>query len=259
MYSINRLFFFSLGSVCFLLVPFFWLSLLFDFGALENFVVKLSGAELVGYPIPELLGAQKGESIIDQVFRIKIALTVLILAYSLLFIGLSFMEGMGRRIRFCARGVAIPLFLLTLGFWINFITDDHIISKSEKRELFEYTIVCLVVSVLLWVYSFHSRKKGKRSRLNNFEKLVKQILRSVKVLRPPSHIPPRVLPLKGNLTATATAEESSDELPPPADPGVSTPGDMGRIEPVEGCLRRARGRSGYRSGIASAVARGRSG
>jgi hypothetical protein len=158
-YSINRLFFLSLGSVCFLLVPFFWLSLSFDFSALENFVVDLSTAEFVGYPIPELLGSEKGETVVDQVLRIKIFFTVLVVAYSLLFVGLSYLEGARRRIRFCARGIAIPLLLLILGFWLKFISDDHIISKIEKSELFKYTIGCLVVSVMLYAYSFHSRKK----------------------------------------------------------------------------------------------------
>jgi hypothetical protein len=145
--------------VCFLLVPFFWLSLSFDFSALENFVVDLSTAEFVGYPIPELLGSEKGETVVDQVLRIKIFFTVLVVAYSLLFVGLSYLEGARRRIRFCARGIAIPLLLLILGFWLKFISDDHIISKIEKSELFKYTIGCLVVSVMLYAYSFHSRKK----------------------------------------------------------------------------------------------------
>ena len=261
MYSINRLFFFSLGSVCFLLVPIFWLSLLFDFGALENFVVKLSTAEFVGYPIPELLGSPKDETVVDQVLRIKIFLTVLVVAYSMLFIGLSFLEGGGRRIRFCARGIAIPLFLLTLVFWIKFIKDDHIISKIEKSELFEYTIVCLAVSVLLCVYSFHSRKKVKRSRLPNSEETDEAKFsvprKSTSSSEPqgqveasavdgfvqedsgedlPSSEPPAAESSsseEGNLTATAIAEESSDELPPPADPAVSTPGDTGvESEPV---------------------------
>ena len=255
MYSINRLFFFSLGSVCFLLVPIFWLSLLFDFGALENFVVKLSTAEFVGYPIPELLGSPKEETVVDKVLRIKIFLTVLVVAYSLLFIGLSFLESSGRRIRFCARGVAIPLFLLTLGFWINFITDDHIISKSEKRELFEYTIVCLVVSVLLWVYSFHSRKKAKRSTLNRSDKLGEAnfpvFRESSSATEPRDQVEasavdgvaqeesgkglPSSEPLaaesssseEGNQTASAIAEPSSGELPPPAAPAVSASRDIG--------------------------------
>ena len=170
MYSINRLFFFSLGSVCFLLVPVFWLSLALDFSALENFVVKLSTTEFVGYPIPELLGSTKGENVVDQVLRIKVFFTVLIVAYSLLFIGLSYLEGATRRIRFCARGISIPLFCLILGFWLKFIHDDHIISKLEKKELFQYTIIFLVISVLFFAYSFHSKKKVKPTRFSKSKK-----------------------------------------------------------------------------------------
>ncbi len=170
MYSINRLFFFSLGSVCFLLVPVFWLSLALDFSALENFVVKLSTTEFVGYPIPELLGSTKGETVVDQVLRIKVFFTVLIVVYSLLFIGLSYFEGATRRIRFCARGISIPLFFLILGFWLKFIHDDHIISKLEKKELFQYTIIFLIISVLFFAYSFHSKKKVKPTTLSKSKK-----------------------------------------------------------------------------------------
>jgi len=160
-YSINRLFFLSLGSVCFLIVPFFWLALALDFSALENFVVKLSTTEFVGYPIPELLGAQKDASVIDQVLRIKIFFTVLVVAYSLFFVALSRVEGSRKRNNYCARGLAIPLFILILGFWFKFIGDDHIISKEEKTELFQYTTGCFIISVMMLTYSFRSVKKVK--------------------------------------------------------------------------------------------------
>ena len=206
MYSINRLFFFSLGSVCFLLVPFFWLALAFDFSALENFVVKLSTAEFVGYPIPELLGAAKGETVVDQVLRIKIFFTVLVVVYSLLCVGLSYLEGARRRIRFCARGISIPMFLLILGFWLKFINDDHIISKAEKGELFKYTIVCLVVSVLFFAYSFHSKKKVKPVRLPKSKE-------------------------NGDAKSSATQKTSSSALPQGKD-GVSADDGVAKTNPA---------------------------
>ena len=206
MYSINRLFFFSLGSVCFLLVPFFWLALAFDFSALENFVVKLSTAEFVGYPIPELLGAAKGETVVDQVLRIKIFFTVLVVVYSLLCVGLSYLEGARRRIRFCARGISIPMFLLILGFWLKFINDDHIISKAEKGELFKYTIVCLIVSVLFFAYSFHSKKKVKPVRLPKSKE-------------------------NGDAKSSATQKTSSSALPQGKD-GVSADDGVAKTNPA---------------------------
>jgi len=128
---------------------------------LENFVVKLSTTEFVGYPIPELLGAQKDASVIDQVLRIKIFFTVLVVAYSLFFVALSCVEGSRKRNNYCARGLAIPLFILILGFWFKFIGDDHIISKEEKTELFQYTTGCFIISVMMLTYSFRSVKKVK--------------------------------------------------------------------------------------------------
>ncbi|MBT3635340.1 MAG: hypothetical protein HN531_00240, partial [Opitutae bacterium] len=237
------------------MVPFFWLSLAFDFSALENFVVKLSTTEFVGYPIPELLGAEKGETVVDQVLRIKIFFTVLVVVYSLLFVGLSYLEGARRRIRFCARGIAIPLFLLTLVFWLKFINDDHIISKIEKSELFQYTIVCLVVSVPLFVYSFHSRKKVKPARLpeskengdaksSTTQKTSSSALPQGKdevsaddgvakgntAEEVPSQEPSAVESSStdgDDVTSSSVAEEQPDELADPADTEASSPDAMG--------------------------------
>jgi len=164
-HSINRFFFLSLGSVCFLIVPFFWLALAFDFSALENFVIALSHAEFVGYPIPELLGSAKQDTVVDKVSRIEIFFTIVVVIYSLFFIGLSYLEGARKRNRYCARGLAIPLFLLILGFWLKFNGDDHIISKEEKTELFQYTTGCFVISVMMFTYSFRSEKKVKPNLL----------------------------------------------------------------------------------------------
>ena len=123
--------------------------------------MKLSTTELVGYPIPELLGAQKGATVIDQVLRIKIFFTILVVAYSLFFVALSCVEGSRKRNNYCARGLAVPLLILILGFWFKFIGDDHIISKEEKTELFKYTTGCFIISVMMLTYSFRSVKKVK--------------------------------------------------------------------------------------------------
>ena len=163
MYSVNRLFFLTLGSVCFLVIPFFWLALYFDFSALENFVIALSASEFVGYPIPELLGAERGTSVVAQVQRIEILFTIFVIAYSFFFVGLSFMKEADKRMRYFTGGIATPLFFGLLVFWLKFIEDDHIISKTEKYELFEYTIGCLVLSVLLFTYSFRSKKRPRPS------------------------------------------------------------------------------------------------
>ena len=161
-FSINRVFFLSLGGVCFLIIPFFWLALMFDYKALENFMIKFSESNFVGYPIPELFGASKTDSVVSQVFRMKIFLSLVLLAYSLFFISLYSIEENSRRLKFLFRGISIPLFLLIVAFWLKFVGEDHIVVKSEKNELFIATTVSLVFSILLFAYSFRSQKK-KRS------------------------------------------------------------------------------------------------
>jgi hypothetical protein len=160
--SINRVFFLSLGGVCFLIIPFFWLALTFDYKALENFMITLSDSYFVGYPIPELFGASSSDSVVSKVFRLKIFLSLALLFYSLFFISLYSIEENFRRLRFLFRGISIPLFLVVVAFWLKFVGEDHIVVKSEKNELFIATTISLVFSILLFAYSFRSQKKTRR-------------------------------------------------------------------------------------------------
>ena len=175
MLSFNRVFFLSLGSVCILITPFFWLALVFDYKALENVMITLSKSYFVGYPIPELFGASKVDSISSQVFRLKIFFSLLLLTYSLFFLGLSSVEENRRRFQFLFRGISIPLFLIVVAFWLKFVNEDHIIIQSEKLELFLATTICLVISIFLFAYSFRSRKK-KPFKFNNNLPVVEKTL-----------------------------------------------------------------------------------
>ena len=100
----------------------------------------------------------------QNVFRIEIFFTVIVISYSLYFIGLCYLDGTTKRLRLFARGIAIPLFCLTLAFWLKFISEDHIISKIEKSELFQFTIASLVASVLLFAYSLRAKPKASSKR-----------------------------------------------------------------------------------------------
>lgn len=159
MLSINRVFFLSLGSVCFLLIPFFWLALVFDYKSLENFMFTLSQSYFVGYPVPELFGASNVDSPVSQVFRLKIFLSLALLAYALFFISLYSVEENTKRIKFLFRGIAIPLFTVVILFWLKFLGEDHIIIKTEKTELFLATTISLVLSIFLFSYSLRSKRK----------------------------------------------------------------------------------------------------
>jgi hypothetical protein len=152
-------FFLSLGSVCFLLIPFFWLALVFDYKSLENFMFTLSQSYFVGYPVPELFGASNVDSPVSQVFRLKIFLSLALLAYALFFISLYSVEENTKRIKFLFRGIAIPLFTVVILFWLKFLGEDHIIIKTEKTELFLATTISLVLSIFLFSYSLRSKRK----------------------------------------------------------------------------------------------------
>ena len=245
MHSINRLFFLSLGSVCFLIVPFFWLALAFDFSALENFVITLSHTKLVGYPIPELLGSAKGDPVVDKVSRIEYFFTIIAIAYSLFFVGLSYLEETRKRVNYCARGVAIPLFLLILGFWLNFIGDDHIISKEEKTELFQYTTTCFIISALLFTYSFRSEKKEKPEKIvtntendadDDKEPMSKDSDASTtsgnKVLPPPDGVTADASPAAPATVESEPLAPPDDEVLPPPD-GVTADANPAASLPVE--------------------------
>lgn len=160
MHSFNRVLFLSLGGVCLLIIPFFWAALAYDYKALENVMISLSESYFVGYPIPELLGSSPVDSIMSQVFRIKILFSLCLFAYSLLFISLSTVGTLANRTKFLFRALAIPLFIVVVAFWLKFIGDDHIINKEEKSELFLSTTICLVLSIFLYAYSFRSKKKN---------------------------------------------------------------------------------------------------
>ncbi|MEJ6620463.1 MAG: hypothetical protein QNL93_00785 [Opitutae bacterium] len=142
------------------MIPFFWLALFFDYKALENVMITLSKSHFVGYPIPELFGASRVDSIVSQVFRMKMFFSLALLTYSLFFISLSSVEENARRLKFLFRGISIPLFFLLVVFWLKFLNEDHIITKSDKAELFQATTLTLFFSIFLLSYSLRSNKRA---------------------------------------------------------------------------------------------------
>ena len=130
-------------------------------------MVSLAKSHFVGYPVPELFGANKIDSVVSQVFRIKIFLSLFLLSYSLFFLALYSFEENSRRFRFLFRGISIPLFVIVAVFWLKFTNEDHIITQDEKTELFLATTISLVISIFLYAYSFRSKKKIPLKFSNN--------------------------------------------------------------------------------------------
>ena len=102
MYTLNRLFFLSLGIVFLMVIPFFWGSVAYNFTALENFIVKITQSKLVGYPIPELFGMSQETDLSVKVLYLERILSVVTFFYGAFFIGLSFIPNGQKRWKFLA-------------------------------------------------------------------------------------------------------------------------------------------------------------
>ena len=145
-----------------LIVPLFWLALAFEYTALENFVLRLTKTEFVGYPIPEILGASFDQGFEQNSQRIKMAFSILLGCYAVLLISVSYLDRVGNMLRILSAGVLLPLFSSLVYFWITFNMDDHVISKAEKSELFKFTVFALFLSVFLFWFSFRKRSEKKK-------------------------------------------------------------------------------------------------
>lgn len=145
-----------------LIVPLFWLALAFEYTALENFVLRLTKTEFVGYPIPEILGASFDQGFEQNSQRIKMAFSILLGCYAVLLISVSYLDRVGNMLRIISAGVLLPLFSSLVYFWVTFNMDDHVISKAEKSELFKFTVLALFLSVFLFWFSFRKRSEKKK-------------------------------------------------------------------------------------------------
>ena len=145
-----------------LIIPLFWLALAFEYTALENFVLRLTKTEFVGYPIPEILGASFDQGFEQNSQRIKMAFSILLGCYAVLLISVSYLDRVGNMLRILSAGVLLPLFSSLVYFWVTFNMDDHVISKAEKSELFKFTVFALFLSVFLFWFSFRKRSEKKK-------------------------------------------------------------------------------------------------
>ena len=134
-----------------MLIPFFIWAIHYDYVALENFIVRLSLSELVGYPIPELFGSQETETMPDKISRMENIFVATLSFYGCLLIGLSFLKVDGKRWKFLFLSIGVPLFLILLGFWIKFNSDEHIVGVVEKEQLFQFSF-SLILGSTIFIY-----------------------------------------------------------------------------------------------------------
>jgi len=158
MNSFSRVFFFSLGTVMFLVLGIFWVGLAFDFSALENFLVNLCYSYFIGFTIPQLLGSASGDSIVEQVFRLKVICTVCVVLYGGFLFYVGTLKSKRLKLQCLYLSLVIPLVTFLSYLWLKVIYEDHILSRAQKIELSQFTIFSLVTVVLLLLLSLKKEK-----------------------------------------------------------------------------------------------------
>ena len=167
MFSLTRVFFLSFGILSVMLIPFFWWAIKYDYIALENFIIHLSMSELVGYPIPELLGASKEQTLPQRISLLENLFGIVLFCYGIFFISISFFQSDAKRWKWVFLSVGIPSFIVLVLFWLKFNQDDHIVGGFEKRQLFEFTFSLIIVTSICTFFGLKKprvKKKKEASR-----------------------------------------------------------------------------------------------
>lgn len=168
MHSISRAFFLSLGTILFLVLGLFWIGLALDFSALENFIINLCYSRFIGYTIPQVLGAESSHTVVEQVFRLKIICSLVVALYGSLMLLISNVKVRKAKLLILYYSIVIPLLFILSSVWIKLIYDDHILLRSHKVELSQFTILSFVISVTLILLSL---KKEKSKLLESVKKI----------------------------------------------------------------------------------------
>ena len=165
MYNITRVFFLCSGIICLALIPFFWGAVHFlDYIAFENFIVRLTTAKFVGYPIPEFLGSGIQDSLQDNISKCKKVFIGILSFYGLFLISLSYIKSSAVRWKALSLSLGIPFLLSLLGLWIKFISDDHIVGPFEKHQLFQFTYILIIATSICFFIALRKPKVKRKKR-----------------------------------------------------------------------------------------------
>jgi len=142
----------------FLVLGLFWVGLAFDFSALENFLVILCHSYFIGFTIPQFLGFASGDSIVEQVFQLKMICTVCVVLYGGFLFYVGTLKTKKLKLQCLYLSLVIPLTSFLSYLWLKVIYEDHIISRAEKIELSQFTIFSIVTVILLLLLSLKKEK-----------------------------------------------------------------------------------------------------
>ena len=159
MHALSKAIFFCTGAVG-LLVLFLLGSILeFHTFSLEYFTESLVNFRFMDYTLAEMLWLGKPESLVDHLTTLKYGLLAYLGAFSIILMVISFLPSLGIQLKVLSFVISIPALALLLGFWVRFINDDNLVSRSEKTDLFIVTILAYPSSVFLLWYGLHVKRK----------------------------------------------------------------------------------------------------
>ena len=142
----------------FLVLGFFWIGLALDFSALENFLVQLCYSHLIGFTIPQLLGSQSTDSIVQQVLLLKILCTIAVVIYGALFFFIGNLKTRRSKLQSIYLSVITPIVLFLFYVWSKLISEDHILLREDKIELSQMTIFSFLIVVGLMLLVLRKEK-----------------------------------------------------------------------------------------------------
>lgn len=142
----------------FLVLGLFWIGLALDFSALENFLVKLCHAHLIGFTVPQILGSRSTDSIVQQVFLLKIIFTIAVILFGAIFLLVANLKTKRSKFQSIYLSIVVPLALFLFYLWYKLINEDHILFRENKIELYQITIFSLGTIVFLLLLFFRREK-----------------------------------------------------------------------------------------------------
>jgi len=217
MNSISRAFFFSLGTVMFLVLGLFWIGLALDFSALENFLVQLCYSHLIGFTIPQILGAQSTDSIVQQVFLLKIICTIVVILYGAFFFFVGTIKAQRLKLQSLYCSIIAPVTLFLFYVWYKLISEDHILLQKDKIELSQFTIISFATVVVLIVLSLKKERNKGLDALSSKIPTVDDLKNDIDVSSNETRYTKDSNLDKETPSGSESPKQKDEELPPPSD------------------------------------------
>jgi len=217
MNSISRAFFFSLGTVMFLVLGLFWIGLALDFSALENFLVQLCYSHLIGFTIPQILGSQSTDSIVQQVFLLKIICTIVVILYGAFFFFVGTIKAQRLKLQSLYCSIIAPVTLFLFYVWYKLISEDHILLQKDKIELSQFTIISFATVVVLIVLSLKKERNKGLDALSSKIPTVDDLKNDIDVSSNETRYTKDSNLDKETPSGSESPKQKDEELPPPSD------------------------------------------